>query len=105
MQPSGNLSDISLPSFFHNITLSKGTGVLRLTQGKMIKEIYFLKGRAVYVKSNILSETLGRVLLEKGLVSPENYDVSLSIMQETKKPHGTILKELGALKISIERSS
>jgi len=104
MQPSGNLSDISLPSFFHKITLSKGTGVLRLTQGKMIKEIYFLKGRAVYVKSNILSETLGRVLLEKGLLSQDTYDISLRIMQETKKPHGTILKELGALKVSLEEA-
>jgi len=104
MQPSGNLSDISLPSFFHKITLSKGTGVLRLTQGKMIKEIYFLKGKAVYVKSNILSETLGRVLLEKGFVSPDTYDISLRIMQETKKPHGTILKDLGALKVPLEEA-
>jgi len=104
MQPSGNLSDISLPSFFHKFMLSKGTGILRLTQGKMIKEIYFLKGKAVYVKSNILSETLGRVLLEKGLVSQDTYDISLRIMQETKKPHGTILKELGALKVPLEEA-
>ncbi len=102
MQPSGNISDLSLPSLFHKIFKSQTTGILRLTQGKLIKEIYFRSGSPVYVKSNILSETLGRVLLEKGLLSQEDYERSLQVMQATKKPHGTILRELGVLKIGLE---
>ena len=102
MQPSGNLSDISLPSLFHKIRISKTTGALRLTQGQMIKEIYFLNGRPIYVKSNVLSETLGRVLLNSGFISQDVYDKSLAIMQATKRQQGEILKEMGALKIDLK---
>src|SRR5574341_1208912 len=104
MQPSGNLNDISLPSLFHKICTNKVTGVLRLTQGKMIKEVYFEWGQAVYAKSNILSETLGRVLLDNGLLSQENYEKSLHVVQTTHKPHGTVLRELKALSIGLDEA-
>src|SRR5262249_23926752 len=61
------------------------------------KIVLFNEGYPVSVRSNVLGETLGRILLEKHLITSEILGESVGRMQKEKRHQGEIRVEMGAL--------
>ena len=65
----------------------------------------FNDGYPVTVRSNVLGETLGRILLDKRLITSEVLAESVGRMQKEKRHQGEILVEMGALSpFNLERA-
>jgi curved DNA-binding protein CbpA len=74
------------------------TGTLELeTPEKETASILFLEGQPAKVKTSAAIAHLGRVLLELGFIDQGRYDRSLVQLSQTKRLHGQILIESGAL--------
>lgn len=54
------------------------TGALAVTAEDVYTAIYFLAGRAVFADSSAVSETLGRVLVDQGVLDQSQYDHALA---------------------------
>lgn len=73
------------------------TGALRLRRGTVKKIVYFREGTPEVVKSNLLVECLGRVLVKEKLISEAECEESLQRMKRSKRMQGTVLIEMGCL--------
>ncbi len=94
---SGDLRETPFSEVLHSLYVRKQTGVLKLENDRINKKIYFREGYPIFVSSNILNETLGRLLLKQGKISQEVYEKSLKEMVATRQKQGTILLEMGCL--------
>jgi hypothetical protein len=70
-------------------------GALLLKSGRLKKIVFLHKGTPIYVKSNIKTETLGKVLVQEGMISEQQCEDSLEIMNETGQLQGRTLLDLG----------
>ncbi len=100
----GKLGGMRFIRLLREINENKLTGILRLERGNIIKEIYFSDGEPINARSNMTRETLGRVLLDRGYISQEDYNQSLEMMGKTGKKHGEILMEMGVLPIGLKKA-
>ena len=75
----------------------RATGSLLLLHGATKKIVLFVDGYPVSVRSNLLGECLGQILLEKRLITSEVLAESVGRMQKEKRHQGEILVEMGAL--------
>ncbi|MHA1568791.1 MAG: DUF4388 domain-containing protein [Alphaproteobacteria bacterium] len=75
----------------------KADGVLLVKRDKDTKHIYFIEGRPVFVQSTNREESLGRMLLEDGVLNDEQYREAMVQMGESGKKLGTVLTRLGYL--------
>jgi len=66
---SGSLDDLPLPALFHHLHGLRATGVLRLSNGKKRKWIQFRDGYPRAVRSNLINECLGNLLVRDGKIS------------------------------------
>jgi DNA-binding response OmpR family regulator/curved DNA-binding protein CbpA len=73
------------------------TGALLLRREKVKKIIYFRQGVPVSVKSNRLSECLGRVMVHEGMLSEADCERSLQRMKAAGRQQGTVLIEMGVI--------
>ncbi len=73
------------------------TGALLLRREKVKKIIYFRQGVPVSVKSNRLSECLGRVMVREGMLSEADCESSLTRMKAAGRQQGTVLIEMGVI--------
>jgi DnaJ-domain-containing protein 1 len=73
------------------------TGALLLSRNGTKKIVSFAEGYPVSVKSNLLSECLGQILLQQRLISNEALQESIRRMKGEKRHQGQILVEMGAL--------
>jgi DNA-binding response OmpR family regulator/tetratricopeptide (TPR) repeat protein len=73
------------------------TGALLLRREKVKKIIYFRQGVPVSVKSNRLSECLGRVMVREGMLSEADCESSLERMKSAGRQQGTVLIEMGVI--------
>ncbi len=94
---SGDLGDVSFPSILHSIYADGVTGRLHVTKGKFRKCVFFRNGYPHYVRSNMLIECLGRMLVKAGRISESDCDKSILIAKSTNRFQGTVLVEMGAL--------
>lgn len=101
---SGEIVPFLFPVLLHKLYMSKATGRLRLQSGNIIKEFQFKNGCPVFAKSNLIQETLGRVLLDTGLISKIDYEMSIRQMLKEKKRHGEVLLEMGILPINLKEA-
>jgi len=101
---SGEIVPFLFPILLHKIFISKATGRLRVQSGNGIKEFVFKQGVPVFAKSNLIQETLGRVLLGAGLISKIDYETSIRQMLKEKKKHGEVLLEMGVLPINLKEA-
>jgi len=70
-------------------------GSLRVQEGKVQRSVIFFEGMPVNVISGLQEETLGRILLEEGRITPEDYARLLDKMVESHKSCGELLVSLG----------
>src|SRR5262249_28229739 len=76
---------------------SKSTGALLLRRSKIKKIVYFRGGTPHSVKSNLLSESLGRVLVRERFISEAEYQESLKRMMESGQRQGAVLVQRGCI--------
>ena len=70
-------------------------GSLRLQEGKVQRSVIFFEGMPVNVISGLQEETLGRILMEEGKLTSEDYSRLLDEMVETQKSCGELLVSMG----------
>ena len=64
----GSLKVTTLPEILHSICISKETGILTLQQFNIKKKIYFEEGDISFAYSNQRKDSLGDILLRKGVI-------------------------------------
>ena len=91
------LGDFTLPLLLHRFYMEKVTGLLELQRGQAKKIIYIKDGYPIFVRSNMLSECLGRMLVKDGRLTQVDCDQSVEKSRETGRLQGTVLIEMGVL--------
>ncbi len=96
--PRGNLRHTRFPELLAQLYRTKANGGLLLRRGRIKKIVTLTDGAPTFVKSNLVSECLGRVLVREKLIKEHECDRSLQLLPTAKgKLQGTLLVEMGAL--------
>ncbi|MCD6499851.1 MAG: response regulator [Deltaproteobacteria bacterium] len=93
----GNLKETEFARLLNELYRTAGTGALFLMKGKVKKILYLFEGRPVSVKSNLLQECLGQMLVQEGILTAEECARSLERMQESGRLQGTELVSMRLL--------
>jgi DNA-binding response OmpR family regulator/tetratricopeptide (TPR) repeat protein len=93
----GDISETSFPKLLFYLHKYERTGALRVDREQVSKNIYFQSGFPVLVTSNQSTESLGRFLVQRKLITAAQYNASLEKMLESGKQHGEVLLEMNAI--------
>ncbi len=93
----GDFDETPFPALLHKIYTKRVTGALYLRQDRKKKVVYLLDGLPRQVKSNLLQECLGRILLKEGLITREELDRSIEVMHSRGMLQGQVLQDMGSL--------
>ncbi len=93
----GSLRRFPFPRLIREIARAHLTGSLYLLSGQTKKVVFFEAGQPVFVRSNVLSECLGQVLAQEGLITQEQCEQTLEAIRRTGKKQGELLVEMGIL--------
>ena len=93
----GSLKRLSFPRIVREVARAKLTGSLYLLSKQTKKVVFFEEGAPVFVRSNVLSECLGQILAEEGLITQEQCEQTLEAIRRTGKKQGELLVEMGLL--------
>jgi len=75
----------------------RASGALLLRRGKVKKIVYFRDGNPELVKSNLLVECLGRILVREKMISEAECEESLRRMKGSGRMQGTVLIDMGCI--------
>ncbi|MBC7794002.1 MAG: response regulator [Clostridia bacterium] len=87
----GSIKRTPVASVLGKLWRQKETGALLLRNEKIKKIIQVVEGEVVSVRSNLVSECLGRLLVRERLISAEQCAESVSRMKDQGKRQGEIL--------------
>ena len=93
----GNLSETAFARILHNLYSLRATGLLHLENNNLKKVVYIRNGYPIFVRSNLVREFLGQMLVRTGLLSDEVLAESLEASKQSKQRHGSALIEMGLL--------
>lgn len=93
----GSLKRFPFPRLLREIARADLTGSLYLLSTQTKKVVFFEAGQPVFVRSNVLSECLGQVLAQEGLITQEQCEQTLEAIRRTGKKQGELLVEMGIL--------
>lgn len=91
------LENTSVPQLLHDLYGKKMTGLLHLQHGDAKKIVYIKDGYPIFVRSNVLNECLGRMLVLDGQMTQVDCDASVERSKESGRLQGTVLIEMGLL--------
>ena len=92
-----SISDYTIPLQLQQLYRQKATGLLHLTRGAAKKIVYLKDGYPIFTRSNVLSECLGRMLVNDGIITQIDCDKSVEKSKESGRLQGTVLIEMGLL--------
>ena len=69
----GSISDAAVSDVIAKIFFAKRSGVLRLSQAEVKKNLYFIEGGIVFAHSNLRTERLGEILLRLGKITEDEF--------------------------------
>jgi DNA-binding response OmpR family regulator len=93
----GTFASRAFPEILADLHRQRATGGLLLRRDK-VKKIVFVRGGAPEsVKSNRLSECLGRVMVRERMISEADCEESLKRMKASGRQQGTVLIEMGCI--------
>jgi tetratricopeptide (TPR) repeat protein len=95
-QVQGQLGDKLIAELIRDIDHKNASGLLRISQGKTIKAIFFEAGSPVFAISNLPSEQLDRQLVKQGAATPEQVEQARQRAGKTNRL-GSALVEMGVL--------
>ncbi|HLB25691.1 MAG TPA: DUF4388 domain-containing protein, partial [Nitrospirota bacterium] len=95
----GRLEDLALSDIFQIISLSKKTGTLVLKSKAGAAVVVFRSGQVVQAATDNLRDTLGNILISRGLIAEADLSRALETQKRIKggKRLGQILVEMGVL--------
>jgi DNA-binding response OmpR family regulator len=93
----GNLKRTPFPRLLARLDRQRATGGLFLLRDKIKKIVYFRDGRATFIKSNVLDECLGRVLVRERMITESECEESVRRMKAQKRQQGSVLIEMGVI--------
>jgi len=93
----GDFSQKSFAEVLAEIYRWRSTGALLVRREKVKKIVYFREGTPEVVKSNLLVECLGRVLVREKMISEAECEESLKRMKASKRMQGTVLIDMGCI--------
>ena len=93
----GDFTHKNFPEVLAEVQRWKGTGALLLRRDKVKKIVYFRDGIPQSLKSNLLSECLGRVMVRERMISEDECEESLRRMKASGRQQGTVLVEMGCI--------
>lgn len=88
-----HIKKFPLPYVINSIREENITGILRLTNQNIEKNLFIKGGYIVFATSNRDEERLGDILLKSDKINKEQYDISVRLLKETGKRQGQILLE------------
>jgi DNA-binding response OmpR family regulator len=94
---TGTLKRTPFAQLLQRLYVTRATGSLLIAHEQTKKIVDLADGYPVSVRSNVLAECLGQLLLEKRLITRDVLAESLSRMQSEKRQQGQILVEMGVL--------
>ena len=94
---AGSLVETPLPLLLHALYCEGRTASLELKLRGLEKRIQFEAGSPVACRSNLLHETLGKFLVEKGKITEQRYQEALQGSVQTGKRMGEWLVAQGAI--------
>ncbi|MDP8222663.1 MAG: DnaJ domain-containing protein [Candidatus Lernaella stagnicola] len=97
MGTHGHLGDTPFPRLLFYLYKYQRTGALRVMHEQISKVIYFRDGEPVFVTSNLSNESLGRFMVQRGIITDEQYNNSLQRMLESGRQQGAVLMEMGVI--------
>jgi len=93
----GNLRDTSFAELLAELYRDKVDGALLLKKEKLKKIVFTKNGYPVFVKSNLLNECLGKVMVREKMIGEEECEESIIKMKESGRQQGTVLIEMGCI--------
>ncbi|MBS2024727.1 MAG: response regulator, partial [Deltaproteobacteria bacterium] len=93
----GNLRDAPFAEVLSQLHRWLATGALLLRNDPVKKIVYLKEGAPLFVRSNLLGECLGQVLVRERMINMSECEESLRRMQEGKRQQGTVLIEMGCI--------
>lgn len=94
------MANIPFSEIFYFFCEAKRSGVLNIIDAETNetkRRILFKDGECFFVQGGTLNETLGRLLVKWGKLTPEKYKESIQIQSSTKKKTGDVLLEMGLI--------
>lgn len=93
----GQLSETVFPRILHNLYSLRATGLLHLEYNGLKKVVYIRNGYPIFVRSNLVREFLGQMLVRNKLLSDADLERSLETAKQQGQRHGIALIEMGLL--------
>lgn len=93
----GNLKHKRFPEVLSQLYRWRATGALLIKRDRVKKIVYLREGYPIFVKSNLMSECLGRVLVREKMISEAECEESLALMKKRRRQQGTVLIEMGCI--------
>lgn len=93
----GSLENHSIAEVLGKLWNERASGALLLRSGKVKKIVYVKEGTAYGVKSNLVGECLGQLLVQERMISRDDLQQSITKMKETGSKQGQILVEMGSI--------
>jgi CheY-like chemotaxis protein/tetratricopeptide (TPR) repeat protein len=87
----GSLSELPVAELLHQLHGMRANGVLEVVDGKKKKQVQLREGAPVAVRSNLVDETLGSLLVASGRITPDVLHHSLARVKQGEGLHGQIL--------------
>lgn len=91
---SGTLAELSFPALLHHLHGLRANGVLRLQAGAKKKMVQLSGGKPVSVRSNMVKETLGHLLVASGTITWDVLHESVRRVKRGEGLQGQILKAM-----------
>ncbi len=88
---SGSLETLSFPALLHHLHGMRASGVLHLRAGRKHKRIELREGRPAAVRSNLINECFGNLLVRTGRISQGQLAESVRRLKRGEGPQGEIL--------------
>jgi DNA-binding response OmpR family regulator len=93
----GTFEQKPFPELLTELYRWKASGALLLRRDQLKKIVYFREGRPYSVKSNLLSECLGELMIREKMISEASCKESLKRMKSSGRLQGTVLIEMGCI--------
>ncbi|MCA9565153.1 MAG: DUF4388 domain-containing protein, partial [Myxococcales bacterium] len=94
---AGDLHEKPFAELMIELLEVNATGVLRIENQAVRKSIYFYNGEPTYADSNLLTENLGRFLIDRGTITQEQFDKAREIQLSEGIKQGEALVKIGVV--------
>jgi hypothetical protein len=93
----GDLEELPFARLLGQLYSARATGALMLRKSQVKKIVYLRQGVPIFVKSNLLGECLGHIMVRERLISQQQCDRSVERLKTERRPQGQILIDMGAI--------